>query len=259
MCGITGIVAFGDRAPPVDAGLLDRMTDALAHRGPDGRGTWIAPDGRAGLGHRRLSIIDLSEAAGQPMANEDGNLQVVFNGEIYNHAEVRRELEAIGGHIWRTDHSDTEVILHAFEQWGIACLDRFVGMFAFALWDARERALWLVRDRAGVKPLYYTVRDGRLLFASEIKAILRDPSVPRAVDDEAFFHYLSFLTTPAPQTLFAGIRKLPAGCWLRLGADGSVRERRWWDVLDHAGRMPELAEDDMPGAVLDSLRRAVTR
>jgi asparagine synthase (glutamine-hydrolysing) len=259
MCGIAGIIAFADSAPPVDRGLLERMTESLAHRGPDGHGIWCSADGRVGLGHRRLSIIDLSEAAAQPMANEDGSLQVVFNGEIYNHAEIRRDLEAIGGHRWRTDHSDTEVILHAFEHWGIGCLERFAGMFAFALWDARSRELWLVRDRAGVKPLYYTVADGRLRFASEIKAILRDPTVPRAVDEEAFFHYLSFLTTPAPQTLFKGIRKLPAGCWFRLSADGSTEERRWWDVLDHAAPLPGMDEDAMAGAVRDTLAQAVTR
>ncbi len=259
MCGITGIAAFADSAPPVDPALLARMTETLAHRGPDGHGLWCAPDGRVGLGHRRLSIIDLSEAAAQPMANEDGSLQIVFNGEIYNHAEIRRELEAIGGHKWRTDHSDTEVILHAFEEWGIGCLDRFAGMFAFALWDGRNRELWLVRDRAGVKPLYYTQAGGRLCFASEIKAILQDPAVPRAVDEEAFFHYLSFLTTPAPQTLFAGIRKLPAGSWLRLRADGGIEERRWWDVLDHAAPLPGMNEDAMAGAVRDTLAAAVAR
>ncbi|MBP8199774.1 MAG: asparagine synthetase B, partial [Nitrospira sp.] len=185
-----------------------RMRDSLAHRGPDGAGLWIDSHGRIGLGHRRLSIIDLSEAARQPMANEDETLWVAFNGEIYNHTEIRRELEALGGHRWRTDHSDTEVILHAFETWGIDCIAKFRGMFAIALWDVRRQELWLIRDRIGVKPLYYSLHHGRLVFASEIKALLQDPEQPRALHEESLFHYLSFLTTPAPQTLFDGIKKL---------------------------------------------------
>ncbi|HEY7532948.1 MAG TPA: asparagine synthetase B, partial [Nitrospiraceae bacterium] len=138
----------------------------MTHRGPDGAGVWIAPDGRVGLGHRRLSIIDLSEAAAQPMCNEDGSVWVSFNGEIYNHAEIRRELESIGSHRWKTDHSDTEVILHAFEEWGIESLQKFRGMFAIALWNARARELWLVRDRIGIKPLYYSLHHERITFAS---------------------------------------------------------------------------------------------
>jgi asparagine synthase (glutamine-hydrolysing) len=145
------------------------------------------------------------------MCNEDGTLWISFNGEIYNHGEIRTELEKIGGHRWKTDHSDTEVILHAFEQWGIGCLEKFRGMFAIALWDVRRRELWLIRDRIGIKPLYYSIHHERLVFASEIKALLMDPEQKRAVDEEAFFHYLSFLTAPAPMTLFAGIKKLPAG------------------------------------------------
>ena len=124
----------------------------------------LPADGRVGLGHRRLSIIDLSEAAAQPMSNEDGTLWISFNGEIYNHAEIRAELERTGGHRWKTDHSDTEVILHAFEQWGIDCLKRFRGMFAIALWDGRARQLWLIRDRIGIKPLYYSIRHDRIRF-----------------------------------------------------------------------------------------------
>ncbi|PYV27562.1 MAG: asparagine synthetase B, partial [Acidobacteria bacterium] len=133
------------------------MRDVMDHRGPDGVGLWISPDGRVGLGHRRLAIIDLSEAAAQPMSNEDGSLWIAFNGEIYNHAEIRSELEARGSHQWKTDHSDTEVILHAFEQWGIDCLAKFRGMFTIALWDSNRRELWLIRDRIGVKPLYYSI------------------------------------------------------------------------------------------------------
>jgi asparagine synthase (glutamine-hydrolysing) len=137
MCGFAGALSFEPGRFKVDEPYLVRMRDTMRHRGPDGEALWVAEDRRIGLGFRRLKIIDLSERASQPMSNEDGSLQLVYNGEIYNHGAIRAELEALGGHRWKTDHSDTEVILHAFEQWGIDCLQRFRGMFAFALWDAR--------------------------------------------------------------------------------------------------------------------------
>lgn len=233
------------------------MRDTMAHRGPNGSGVWISPEGRVGLGHRRLSIIDLSTSADQPMSNEDGTLWVVFNGEIYNHAEIREELKRIGGHTWKTSHSDTEVILHAFEQWGIDCLDKFRGMFAIALWDAKKRELWLVRDRIGVKPLYYSIHNHRITFASEIKALLKDPGQGRSVHEEALYHYLSFLTTPAPQTLFDGIRKLPGGTWLRVREDGQTYEHRYWDVWDHTSPMLGVSEDEIAERLLAELRTAV--
>ena len=241
----------------VTESYLIRMRDTMVHRGPDGAGAWIADDGRIGLGHRRLSIIDLSPAAAQPMTNEDGSLWVSFNGEIYNHAEIRRELEEIGGHRWKTDHSDTEVILHAFEQWGIECLQKFRGMFAIALWDAKKRELWLIRDRIGIKPLYYSVHHGRVTFASEIKALLQDPEQNRALDEAAFFHYLSFLTTPAPQTQFAGICKVPSGTWLRFRENGQVLEQRYWDVWDHTQPLIGVSEQDIAEQILAELRTAV--
>jgi asparagine synthase (glutamine-hydrolysing) len=191
------------------------------------------------------------------MATADGRYRLLFNGEIYNHADIRRELEQLGGHVWRTDHADSEVILHSFEQWGIDCLERFRGMFGLAIWDARDRVLWLVRDRIGIKPLYYSIHDGRLTFASEIKALLKDPQQQRAVDEEAFFDYLSFLTTPAPKTLFEGVRKLPAGTWLRVDADGSITERKWWDVLDRTQPLTTSTEDEIAEALLDELRTSV--
>ncbi|HEX7241527.1 MAG TPA: asparagine synthase (glutamine-hydrolyzing), partial [Longimicrobiaceae bacterium] len=236
---------------------VDRMRDAMPHRGPDGAGTWVSEDGRVGLGHRRLAIIDLSDAAAQPMCNEDGTVWVTFNGEIYNHAEVRAELERTGRHRWKTHHSDTEVILHAFEEWGIDCLHRFRGMFALGIWDARSRDLWLVRDRIGVKPLYWSVHHGRLSFASEIKALLADPEHPRAVDEESLYHYLSFLTTPAPRTLFAGVRKLPGGCWLRVRETGEVTEHRWWEMWDHVTPLVGVSDAEIAERVLEELRTAV--
>ncbi|MEK6274449.1 MAG: asparagine synthase (glutamine-hydrolyzing) [Actinomycetota bacterium] len=257
MCGIVGALSFAGSNFAVNAPYLVRMRETMVHRGPDGNGLWISDDGAVGLGFRRLKIIDLSDEANQPMPNEDGSLRLVYNGEIYNHAEIRRELEEIGGHRWLTDHSDTEVILHAFEEWGIDCLHRLRGMFAFGLWDARSRELWLVRDRIGIKPLYYSVHDGRLVFASEIKALLEDPQQQRDVDEEAFYHYLSFLTTPAPQTLFAGINKLEPGTWLRFSADGTLRKQRYWDVWDHVEPLDSESEEEIAEQLLAELRTSV--
>lgn len=257
MCGIVGALAFEDSTRPVDEAYIAAMRDAMPHRGPDGAGAWVSSDGRVGLGHRRLSIVDLSELAAQPMSNEDGSLQVVFNGEIYNHAEIRAELQAIGGHRWRTDHSDTEVIVHAWEQWGPEALHRFRGMFALGVWDARARELWLVRDRIGIKPVYWSRHHGRLVFASEIKALLRDPEQERAVDELALFHYLSFITTPAPMTMFQGVRKLPPGSLLRVRANGDIEERRWWDVWDHTEPHPERTEGEWTEEILATLRESV--
>jgi asparagine synthase (glutamine-hydrolysing) len=257
MCGISGTLAFTNGTYRVTVPDLARMRDTMAHRGPDGAHAWVAVDGRIGLAHRRLSIVDLSEAAAQPMSNEDGTLWITYNGEIYNHAELRRELSASGRHRWNTDHCDTEVILHAFEEWGIDCLSRFRGMFAFGLWDARTRELWLVRDRIGIKPLYYSVHHDRLTFASEIKALLEDSHQRRGVDETALFHYLSFLTTPGPQTLFEGIKKLAPGTWTRVRDDGATTERRYWDVWDEVSSAPGN-EDEIAERVLAELRTAVS-
>lgn len=258
MCGIVGALTFSAASSSIiSESYIAKMRDSMQHRGPDGAGVWIAPDRKVGLGHRRLSIIDLSQLADQPMCNEDGSLWVVFNGEIYNHAEIRRELQALGGHTWKTDHSDTEVILHAFEQWGIECLQRFRGMFAIALWDGRKRELWLVRDRIGVKPLYYSIHHGRIVFASEIKALLQDPEQVRVVNEDKLFDYLSFLTVPAPDTLFAGVRKLAGGSWLRVRENGHMEERRYWDVWDHTEPLRGIPEEEIAQRLLQELRTAV--
>jgi len=193
----------------------------------------------------------------QPMSNEDGTLWVVFNGEIYNHAEIRAELESRGGHRWKTDHSDTEVILHAFEEWGIECVHKFRGMFAIALWDTKQRQLWLIRDRIGVKPLYYSIHHGRITFASEIKALLEDEQQPRDVNEEALYYYLSFNATPAPLTLFSGIQKLAPGTWLRVNEDGHVQECRYWDVWDHTQPLTNVSEDEIAERILSELRTSV--
>ena len=257
MCGIVGVMQLRPGREPVRPEALGRMRDTLAHRGPDGAGLWISPDGRVGLGHRRLAIIDTAAAASQPMSNEDASIQIVFNGEIYNHAELRPELER-AGHRFVTDHSDTEVLVHGYEQWGEALLSRLRGMFAFAIWDARARSLWLVRDRVGIKPLYFTEAGGRLLFGSEIKALLDDSAVARRLDEESVFHYLSFLTSPAPRTLFEGIHKLPAGCSLRVPLDGPLPEpRRWWEPWDHVEPLVGVPAAEISERVLAKLREAV--
>ena len=258
MCGIAGALSFNPARFSVTEPRLIAMRDAMVHRGPDGKGVWVGEEGRIGFAHRRLSIIDLSSLADQPMRTADGALTIVFNGEIYNHADLRRELIELGHRDWRTDHSDTEVIMMAFRQWGIDCIHRFRGIFAFALWDARARSLWLVRDRLGVKPLYYAQEEDGIVFASEIKALLTDPHRTRAVDEQALFHYLSFLTTPAPQTLFAGIRKLRAGGLMRIDVDGSIVERQWWDVLDFCAPQAGKNDDSPAEQVLDELRAAVS-
>jgi asparagine synthase (glutamine-hydrolysing) len=217
----------------------------------------MSEDGRIGFGHRRLSIIELSDAASQPMQNADGSLTLIFNGEIYNHAEIRAELRKCANYRWKTDHSDTEVILHAFAQWGINCVEKFRGMFAFAIWNARKRELWLVRDRIGIKPLYYSIHHGRITFASEIKALLCDPEQDRAVDEESLYHFLSFLTTPAPKTLFRGIRKLPGGTWLRARLGGDIQQYKYWDVLDHANPLTGKSDDEIAKSIREELRTAV--
>jgi asparagine synthase (glutamine-hydrolysing) len=191
------------------------------------------------------------------MGSEDGRVQLVFNGEIYNHADIRRQLISEGVTQWRTDHSDTEVLLQSYQHWGINCLDRFRGMFGFGLWDGRTRELWLVRDRRGVKPVYWSLNGGRLTFASEIKALLQVPGQPREMDHQALYHYLSFLTTPAPQTLFRGIRKLPAGGLIRVTVDGQVEERTWYDLLDNIHPVPEHTENDVARRLLAELHEAV--
>ncbi|HWR02653.1 MAG TPA: asparagine synthase (glutamine-hydrolyzing) [Humidesulfovibrio sp.] len=257
MCGILGIIALGGASWTPEAALIERMRDTMAHRGPDGAGLWIAPDQRCALAHRRLSIIDLSETAGQPMHSSCGRYHLTFNGEIYNHAELRQELVTLGHTAWQTSHSDTEVILKAYAQWGRDCVQRFRGMFAFGLYDSQERTLWLVRDRLGIKPLYYSTHHGRLGFASEIKALLEDPEQPRAMDPEAFYHFLSFLTTPAPQTLFKGVRKLPCGSWLTVAANGDIAEHRYWDPLDSAISLAGASDREMSERILAELEAAV--
>ena len=225
MCGIAGIFHI-DGAPASNV-LLKRMTDAIAHRGPDGEGHYV--DGDLGLGHRRLAIIDLSEAGHQPMATEDGRYVIAYNGEVYNFSELRIELEAIG-HRFHS-RTDSEVVLKALAQWGDKALSRFNGMFAFALWDKRERRLMLARDRYGIKPLYYAWVGSTLLFGSEIKAILASGLYRTHMDKEGLLEYLTFQNFFTDRTLFEGVRLLPAGSSLTFSAHNakSVSPAQYWD------------------------------
>ncbi|MEW6735027.1 MAG: asparagine synthase (glutamine-hydrolyzing), partial [Acidobacteriota bacterium] len=229
MCGICGIYKYGQVQGEITQSLIVSMRDRMVHRGPDDAGVYISPDGRVGLGHRRLAIIDLSPAGRQPMANEDGTVWISFNGEIYNHSKLRGELIS-KGHIY-TSESDTETIVHLYEERGLDFVSALDGMFTIALWDSKESRLILVRDRLGKKPLYYTQLSGQLLFASEIKSLLAHPSVTRDIDEEALYHYLTFLTTPTPHTLFHGIKKLPPGHLLICDAKGTIKVQRYWDAI----------------------------
>lgn len=253
MCGIAGI--FHPAVPkPVEPARVRAMADALAHRGPDGSGVWTAPG--IGLGHRRLSVIDLSDAAAQPMVSADGGLAVAYNGEIYNFREVRLELEA-KGHAFRTG-SDTEVILAAWAQWGPDCLSRFNGMFALALYDARADSLFLARDRLGVKPLFFAeLGDGALIFASELKGLLAHPRLRRTPSAQAIEDYLAYGYVPDDGSILEGVRKLPAGHWLLLRRGlPPPAPVRWWDVdFSDPARKPAAAfEEEMEARLRAAVR-----
>ncbi|MCM3563617.1 asparagine synthase (glutamine-hydrolyzing) [Hydrogenophaga intermedia] len=266
MCGITGIFSTSPRRT-ADPGVLTAMRDSMMHRGPDGGDVWFSPDRTVGLAHRRLSIIDLSNAATQPMSNETGSVWITFNGEIYNHIELRAQLLA-HGHVFRTDHSDTEVLVHGYEQWGLdGLLKRVAGDYAFAIWDQERELLSLARDRIGVKPLYFHSGPDQFLFGSEIKAILANPDVPRDVEPVAMYHYLSFLTTPAPLTMFRGIYKLPAGYAMTVDRVGTIKAWRYWDAVPGQGIDPSetrglseaATEDFYVQGIRSRLEKAVER
>lgn len=259
MCGICGIARFADGFA-LDRDLVERMRDTMVHRGPDDRGSWVSGDGRAAFGHRRLSIVDLSPAGRGPMSNEDGTVWITYNGEVYNHRELRAELEA-KGHVYRSD-TDTETIVHLYEEEGPDCLQRLRGMFAIAIWDGRRGGeLFLARDRVGIKPLYYALQPGGLVFGSEIKSLLQHPAITAAMDEAAFSDYLTFVSTPSPRTMFAGVRKLaPAEC-ARITPDGRMRSWRYWSPLERAGRddLSEASDDELQEELLTLLRTSIER
>lgn len=253
MCGIAGI--FGLHGLDAPATVVGRMNDAIAHRGPDAAGIWLG--GSAALGHRRLSIIDLSAAGNQPFHSADGRYTIVYNGEIYNYRELRKELEGIGA-VFQTA-SDTEVLLDAFARWGAACLQKLHGMFAFAIHDAREDQLFIARDRMGVKPLYIYREGQRLVFASEVRALLASGLVPRRVDPDALIDHLRYQTVHAPATLLKNVCLLGAGHCVRI-RKGEWHEECWYDLVSSvradAADMP-LAK--IHGEVRELLSRAVEK
>jgi asparagine synthase (glutamine-hydrolysing) len=264
MCGLVG--AFKPRGECTSDVLIATMRDRMVHRGPDGSGLWRSPTGDCSFGHRRLSIIDLSDAASQPMLNQGGTVSIVFNGEIYNHAEVRHELETLNKYRWRTDHSDTEVLLHAYEEWGLDCFRKFCGMWGVAIYDSRDQGrpvVHLVRDRVGIKPVYFTrTTMGEWLFASEIRALLAHPHVSPEMDPLAFWHYLTFIVAPAPLTMFRGVFKLPPATIITVDHTGRAVAQQYWDCKPSAATtysQKDLSYDDALNEVLRLLRQSIRR
>lgn len=253
MCGIIGIAS---QSPVGDRGWLIPGRDALHHRGPDDAGQWWSADGRVGLGHRRLAIIDLSPGGHQPMQDALGELCIVFNGEIYNFGDLRRELSA-KGHAFRSK-SDTEVILAAYREWGTDCLARLNGMFVFALYDAAHRQLFMARDRAGEKPLFYAAAAGALRFASELKGLLADPALARRVDPEALDCYLAMAYVPGERCLVQGVKKLPPAHALQFDLDsGRTHIWRYWELPQAPAAAP--ADASALAAELETLLEAAVR
>jgi asparagine synthase (glutamine-hydrolysing) len=264
MCGIVG--SFHPTKSSCGPEVVVRMRDRMPHRGPDGTGIWMSSDRRCTFGHRRLSIIDLSNAATQPMSNCAGTVTLTYNGEIYNHAELRKELQALGKYQWKTDHSDTEVLLHAYEEWGVDCVRKFYGMFAVGIYDARDPGrpvLHLIRDRVGVKPMYFAkTGDGEWLFASEIRALVAHPDISAEMDRTAFWHYLTFIVAPAPLTMFRGIFKLPAGHVLTIDHRGEAAARQYWDARpDRASTLTErdISEPEAVAELTRLLKQSIAR
>jgi asparagine synthase (glutamine-hydrolysing) len=256
MCGICGVWEYGASDGRIGPELIERMRDTMVHRGPDDAGELTFDDGRGGFGFRRLSIIDLSAAGHQPMHGCDDRRWIVFNGEIYNHLDIRKELES-RGHRYAS-RTDSETILHLYEERGCQLVNAIEGDFAIAIWDANREELFLARDRIGVKPLYYYHQDGRFIFASEVKAILQHPAVSAEIDEELLYHYLTFLTTPAPHTLFKNICKLPAGHYLLLNRRGDLQINQYWDALPPSHSKDESVADQEE-QILKLLRASIKK
>lgn len=281
MCGILGVVELESKKEFISPGKFIEMNDTMIHRGPDGEGFYLSDNinieefkrklgnrkniilrqtaprhRRVFLAHRRLSILDLDISAGQPMSSDCGQIVLTFNGEIYNHIEIREELIREGFN-FKTNHSDTETALYAYKKWGIDFVKKLRGMFAIAVWDERHDRLLLVRDRTGIKPLYYTTQNGLFYFASEIKAILKDNSIKRELNNKGLYDYLSFLTVPAPDTLYKGIYKIPAGNMLII-ENGKVSSlKKYWDVFDNWQDLSGKEEEEVISDLVDVLKDSV--
>jgi asparagine synthase (glutamine-hydrolysing) len=258
MCGICGVLSRS-HSLAIDEETVARMCARLVHRGPDGQGIWSDPAQGVAFGHRRLSIIDLSQAGAQPMSNEDGSVMLTYNGEVYNHAALRTELEA-KGHVYRS-HTDSETIVHLYEEEGPRCVERLQGMFAIAIWDGRRKELFLARDRVGVKPLYYAQPPEGLIFASEIKSLLAHPALVPELDEQALFDYLTFAFAPAPRSLFKGIQKVAPAERITFREDGSMRSEIYWSPLsrDASEEVAEMSEPEMIERVRDLLRGSIAK
>ena len=253
MCGIAGILRYGE-GPRVEEREILAVRDAQRHRGPDGEGLWISPDGRLALGHRRLAIVDLSPTGSQPMATPDGRLRIVYNGEIYNYPKLRSELEGLGHRFVST--SDTQVLLHGYREWGLGLLDHLRGMFAFALYDAAQGETLLARDPLGIKPLYVADDGSRLVFASEIRAI-RAVADDGGIDPEGLATYLMWGSIAPPRTLYRGIRALPAGSWLRVGAHGIEGPKTYFRLEDELGHPEAMSPDEAGRRIREALSDSV--
>src|SRR5574343_774869 len=235
MCGIAGELRFDRR--PADLAAVERITHHLAPRGPDAHG--FHSQGPIALGHRRLKIMDLAEASGQPMIDSDLGLSMVFNGAIYNYPELRSELESLGYRFF--SGGDTEVLLKGYHAWGEKLLPKLNGMFAFAVWERDQQSLFIARDRLGIKPLYLSRTGERLRFASSLPALLQGGDIAKTLDAVALNHYLNFhAVVPAPRTILAGVEKLPPATWMRIDAEGHAERQRWWN-LDY-GALPDEQE-----------------
>lgn len=281
MCGILGVIELEKRDNFLSPETFIKMNDTMVHRGPDGEGFYFSSElntdqlarslenrkhivthfskpkhRRVFLAHRRLSILDLDLAAGQPMANHAKNIFITFNGEIYNHQEIKDELIK-DGFVFKTKHSDTETTLYAYEKWGVDFVYKLRGMFAIVIWDERNDRVLMVRDRTGIKPLYYTQANNKFYFASEIKAILNDPSVPKELNKKGLYDYLSFLTVPAPETLFKNIYKIPAGHMLMIEKGKVFPLKEYWDVFDNWKDLKGKSEEQIKEELISELKESV--
>ncbi len=242
MCGIAGISNLSKNSFFVDEGSLLKMQTTLSHRGPDSHGIWVDKNKQLGFAHTRLSIVDLSNTGHQPMLDAQQSVVITFNGEIYNHAIIKSELIKLGYKF--IGNSDTETIIYAYKQWGIDCIKKFEGIFAFALYDIEKKELYLIRDRIGVKPLYFSIQENILSFASEIKALWQLPWNNKSFNMQAVSHYLTYMASPAPLTLYNGIYKLPPSYYLKVSQNNNLEFIEWYDPLDHVTNKFNNSQED---------------